>query len=231
VKKRTIAVLGLSVFGRETALGLASYPEIDVVALDYRREEVDGIAPHVRRAIVADVRQTEILEQEGAKSWSAAVIGIRRHFDSTVLVTHFLKKKIGIRTVIVQVNNLQEEEAIRVLGADLTVFPERDSARHLVATFIHPLLTEIVDLGEDIELMEIEVPKPFVGKNLRSLQLRAQHQLHVVALRAGHREPGAPPVPVEVPPNPDRALRAGERMLLIGPPKSLQQFLSGLPQQ
>jgi len=63
-------------------------------------------------------------------------------------VTHFLKRKAGVRTVVVQVNSAQEEEAIKVLGADITVFPERDSALHLVAKFTHPLLTEIVDLGK-----------------------------------------------------------------------------------
>ncbi len=227
MKRRSVAVLGLSVFGREAALGLAEYREIDVVALDYRKEEVDAIAPRVPRAIVADIRQTEVLEQEGAKSWSAAIVAIRRHFDSTVLVTHFLKK-IGVPTVIVQVNNKQEEEAIRVLGADLTVFPERDSARHLVATFTHPLLTEMVDLGEDIELMEVEVPNPFVNRSLRELHLPAKHQLHVVAIRPGT---GRTDAAVQVPPNPDRPLERGERMLVIGHPKALQGFLTSLPER
>jgi trk system potassium uptake protein len=226
VKRRTVAVLGLSVFGRETALGLASYPHIDVIALDYRKEEVDAIAQHVTRAAIADVRQTEILEGEGAASWSVAVVGIRRHFDSTALVTHFLKKKAGVKTVVVQVNSAQEEEAIKVLGADITVFPERDSALHLVAKFTHPLLTEIVDLGENVELMEVEVPEPFLGQTLRELHLRSRHQLHVVAIRPDLHVPGGR---VEVPPNPDHPLRAGERLMLIGHPESLQKFLGTLP--
>ncbi len=51
--KRTVAVLGLSVFGRETALGLAAAPDLDVVVFDYRREEIDAIAglvPHEQQA-------------------------------------------------------------------------------------------------------------------------------------------------------------------------------------
>jgi trk system potassium uptake protein TrkA len=228
VKRRTVAVLGLSVFGRETALGLTSYPHIDVVALDYRKEEVEAIAPHVARAVVADLRQADVLEQEGAPSWSAAVIGIRRHFDTTALVTHYLKKKAGIRWVIVQVNSAQEEEAIKVLGADLCIFPERDSALHLVARFTHPLLTEIVDLGGNVELVEVEVPEHFVGQSLRQLHLRSRHQLHVVAIRPDIHETGGN---VEVPPNPDHPLRTGERLMLIGHPEKLHQFLVSLPQQ
>lgn len=228
--KRTVAVLGLSVFGREIALGLATSPDIDVVVFDYRKEEVDAIAGLVPRAIVGDIRQTEILEQEGARSWSAAVVGIRRHFDITVLVTHFLKRKLGVRSVIVQVNSQQEEEAIRVVGADLAVFPERDSARHLVATFMHPLLTEVVGLEGDLELVEVESPRHFVGKSLRQLELRTRQQIHVVAVRRHGGAEGPPgQMPIEVPPNPDRPLLAGERMMLMGHPETLKRFLATLP--
>ena len=220
-------MLGLSVFGKEAALGLTTHANIDVVALDYRKEEIDAIAPHVARAAVADVCQTDLLEREGASSWAAAIVGIRRHFDTTALVTHFLKKKAGVRTVIVQVNSAQEEETIKVLGADLTVFPERDGALRLVATFTHPLLTEIVDLGGNVELMEIEAPAPFVGRTLRDLDLRSRNQVYVVAIRPDVHGPTGR---VEVPPDPDHPLRAGERLMLIGHPERLQSFLTSLPQ-
>lgn len=227
MKRRTVAVLGLSVFGKEAALGLTTHANIDVVALDYRKEEVDAIAPYVARAAIADVRQVDLLEREGASSWSAAIVGIRRHFDTTALVTHFLKKKAGVRTVIVQVNSAQEEETIKVLGADLTVFPERDGALRLVATFTHPLLTEIVDLGGNVELMEVEVPDHFIGRSLRELDLRSRNQIYVVAIRPDIHETAGR---VEVPPNPDHALGAGERLMLIGHPENLQGFLTSLPQ-
>jgi len=78
-------------------------------------------------------------------------------------VTHYLKTKAGVPRIIVQVNNHQEEEAIKVIGADVTVFPERDSARHMVAALANPHLTDIFELGGDAEIVEIEVPTSFVG--------------------------------------------------------------------
>lgn len=227
--KRTVAVLGLSVFGRETALGLAQSRDIDVLVIDYRKEEVDSIAPFVPRALVGDVRQTGMLEQEGAASWWAAVVGIRRHFDSTVLVTHFLKHKLQIPRVIVQVNNRQEEEAIKVLGADETVFPERDNAIQLAARISNPLLAGIIELGGDAELAEIEVPPVFSGKSLSDLNFRARYNLHAIAIRRRKvgRE-GLESLDTEIPPDPGRKLQEGERMLVVGQSRSLLEFVKSL---
>lgn len=227
--KRTIAVLGLSVFGREVALGLADSKEIEVIALDYRQEEVDAIAARVRQAVRLDARQTELLEEFGASSWNAAVIGIRRHFDVTVLVTHYLKTKAGVPRVVVQVNSLQEEEAIRVIGADTTVFPERDSARHMVAALANPHLTDIFELGGDAEIVEVEVPPSFVGSSLKDLALRKRFQLQVAALRRRRDEPGTSRLVTEIPPDPDRPLQRDERMLIIGEHGHLSAFVERLP--
>lgn len=227
--KRTVAVLGLSVFGREVALGLADSRDVDVLAFDYRPEEVETVSARVRQAVTMDVRQTDLLEEFGASSWSAAVIGIRRHFDATVLVTHYLKTRAGVPRIIVQVNNLQEEEAIRVIGADVTVFPERDSARHMVAALANPHLTDIFELGGDAEIVEIEVPPSFVGQSLKNLDLRRRFQLQVAAMRRRKDEAGTTLLFTEIPPDPDRPLKRDERMLIIGEHRYLTGFIERLP--
>ena len=227
--KRTVAVLGLSVFGREVALGLADSRDVDVVAFDYRNEEVEAISSRVRQAVTMDVRQTDILDEFGASSWSAAVIGIRRHFDVTVLVTHYLKTRAGVPRIIVQVNNLQEEAAIRVIGADATVFPERDSARHMVAALANPHLTDIFELGGDAEIVEIEVPPSFVGRSLKDLGLRKRFQFQVAALRRRKDEAGTTLLVTEIPPDPERPLKRDERMLIIGEHRHIAEFIERLP--
>ena len=227
--KRTVAVLGLSVFGREVALGLADSKEVDVVAFDYRPEEVEAVSSRVRQAVTMDVRQTELLEEFSTSSWSAAVIGIRRHFDVTVLVTHYLKTMAGVPRIIVQVNSLQEEAAIKVIGADATVFPERDSARHMVAALANPHLTDIFELGGDAEIVEIEVPPSFVGQSLKDLGLRKRFLFQVAALRRRTDEAGATVLVTEIPPDPERPLRRAERMLIIGEHRHLTEFIARLP--
>ena len=176
-----------------------------------------------------DVRQTDLLEEFGASSWSAAVIGIRRHFDVTVLVTHYLKTMAGVPRIIVQVNSLQEEAAIKVIGADATVFPERDSARHMVAALANPHLTDIFELGGDAEIVEIEVPPSFVGQSLKDLGLRKRFLFQVAALRRRKADAGATLLVTEIPPAPERPRRRDERMLIIGEHRHLTEFIARLP--
>ncbi|MDQ7006183.1 MAG: TrkA family potassium uptake protein [Acidobacteriota bacterium] len=223
--KRTIAILGLSVFGYRTALGLAEMPEIDVIVFDRDQELIDRISPHVARAVIADIREAGVLEEEGAQGWWAAVLAMRKRFDTTVLLTHHLKQRLKVPRLVVQVDSRDEEEALRVLGADQTVFPERDTAKNLVATLARPGLTQFVDLGPDVDMGEHRVPASFVGQTLKDLHLRDTFGLHVVAIRheAGPTGQGVA-FRTEVPPDPDRELTATDRLFLIGSPKALRRF-------
>ncbi len=223
--KRTIAVLGLSVFGRQTALGLAGKPGIDVIVFDHREDAIEEIAPEVTRAVVADIRNTQVLEKEGARGWHAAVLGIRSHFEAAVLVTHYLKRKAGVPTVAVQVNSRDEEEAIRVLGADLIVFPERDSAKQMVKTIANPRLTQFFDLGRDVDVAEVRVPEQFVGKTLSELDFRRKFDLQVVAIKQPVPGTEGDDYETEIPPRPNRPLREGALLMVLGRPEQVDAFV------
>jgi len=61
--KRTVAVLGFRSSDARWRWGLADSKEVDVVAFDYRPEEVEAVSSRVRQAVTMDVRQTELLEE------------------------------------------------------------------------------------------------------------------------------------------------------------------------
>ncbi len=226
--KKTIAVLGLGVFGREIAGRLAKIDRIDVVAFDYREEAVERIASEVPRAVIADVGDAQVLASEGADSWDAAVIALRRHFDTTVLVAHRLRKVMpeGSR-IVALVDSAAEESALKALGVDQTLFLERDSAITLSKTLANPLLDLFVDLGPDIDMGEHEAPEPFIGKSLEDLSLNSSFGLTVVAVKspAGEDNDGEVRYETTVPPDPRRPFIPGDRLLLLAPPRALERFV------
>ncbi len=232
--KRTIAVLGMGVFGREAARQLSRVGDVDVVIFDRDERNLAGLADQVPRAIVADVTETRVLEEEGVSNWWGAVIALRRHFDTTVLVAHFLRRRMPQGAPIVAlVDSVAEEEALKTLGVSRVVFPERDVAGDMVKALVNPGLEHFVDLGPDVDMGEHLVPKSFVGKTLRELNIRAIFGLHAIAVHhlTGRGNDGHDILSWEVPPDPDGVLRKNDRILLIGSPRALAKFVERFPAQ
>jgi Trk K+ transport system NAD-binding subunit len=86
-------------------------------------------------------------------------------------------------------------------------------------------LTELFELGGDAEIIEIAVPRQFVNHSLRQIELRSRFQVHAVAVRRLPKDADRLTLVTEVPPNPDRVLKSGERMLVIGGHEALGRFL------
>ncbi len=230
--KHTIAVLGLGVFGKEAARQLARSENVDVIVFDRDDNALATIAPKVPRAIVTDVTQTRVLEAEGAEHWWAAIIALRRHFDSTVLVAHYLRRKMAKEApIIALVNSTEEEAALKALGVSRVVFPERDVAGDLVKALVNPGLEHFFDLGPDVDMGEHTVPSSFAGKTLKELDIRSVFGLHAVAVHhlTGQDNRGGEVWSWEVPPNPSAPLAERDRLLLIGSPRALAKFVVRFP--
>lgn len=218
---KSFAVVGLSRFGFRVATGLFS-TGVDVLAIDQDQSIVQKIAERVTRAVRADAMDEETLEHLGVFDVDAVVIGFRNSFDAAVLLTVMLRKKSGDIEIIAQVDTDEKAEALHQVGVDVTVFPERDIADRLVKRLMTPDLVEHMELAPDVAVIEMTVPSHFIGKSLAELDIRAQHEVHVI----GIVEPGdtVRDKKVLVAPPANTIFREGEVLLLLGKIANLNRF-------
>ena len=219
--KKSFAVVGLSRFGFRVATGLFSIG-VDVLAIDRDEIIIQKIADRVTRAVRTDALDEETLEHLGVFEVDAVVIGFRNSFDAAVLLTMMLRKKKKDIDIIAQVDTDEKAEALHQVGVDVTVFPERDIADRLVKRLMTPDLVEHMELAPDVAVVEMAVPSSFIGKSLAELDIRAQHEVHVI----GIVEPGdgVRDKMVLVAPPANTVFREGEILLLLGKIANLNLF-------
>jgi trk system potassium uptake protein TrkA len=219
--KKSFAVVGLSKFGFRVATGLFS-TGVDVLAIDRDGDLIQKIADRVTRAVRADALDEETMEHLGVFEADAVVIGFRNSFDAAVLLTMMLRKKNEDIDIVAQVDTDEKAEALHQVGVDATVFPERDIADRLVKRLMTPDLVEHMELAPDVAVVEMAVPSSFIGKSLAELDIRAQHEVHVI----GIVEPGEGPrdKKVLVAPPAKTVFSEGEVLLLLGKIANLNLF-------
>jgi trk system potassium uptake protein TrkA len=224
-KKKSFAVIGLSRFGFQVATGLFG-AGVDVLAIDRDGNIIQKIADRVTRAVRTDALDEEILEHLGVLEVDTVVIGFRNSFDAAVLLTIMLRKKNEGIEIIAQVDTDDKAEALHQVGVDVTVFPERDIADRLVKRLMTPDLVEHMELAPDVAVIEMEVPKGFIGKSLAELDVRAQHEVHVI----GIVEPGdgVSDKKVIVAPPANTVFREGKVLLLLGKIANLNRFAASV---
>ncbi|MBA3684636.1 MAG: TrkA family potassium uptake protein [Planctomycetes bacterium] len=219
---KSFLVIGLGTFGHQAAVALAQ-GGATVIAVDTRRERVEGVAHLVAKAAATDGSSEESLEALGAFDVDAAIVSVGDFFAVTVLVTHLLRKR-KVPQVVVQVNSQREAEAIRAVGATLTCFPERDSARTIVGHFLEdPVPYERIAIGHDAGIIEIAVPAAMVGKTLLELDVRRRHSVNVVAIKTPPTEEGLSEQ-VLVIPDARSPLVAGQVLVVLGHNRHIGAF-------
>lgn len=179
--KRPIAVLGLGRFGQRIATQLAKSGQA-VIACDLDRDAVERIASDVAQAIVVDVTDEEALKARGVHKVKAAVVAIGDDFEAAVLATVTLKQ-LDIPRIIARGRSDTTARVLRRVGASDVVLAEIEAADRWAGRLLGPGVLNQIEFHEGYSIIELRVPKPWVGKSLADIGARKEHHVHVIAVK------------------------------------------------
>ena len=137
---KTVAILGLGLFGASIAKTLARH-KVDVIAMDSKMERVEEVANLVEHAVQADFTKLEQLEAADVANADIAIIASGERLESTILGVLNLKK-LGCKHVIVKTKNMDYYEVLKKVGADRVVLPEVEMGKRLaneIAKHVTPI--------------------------------------------------------------------------------------------
>lgn len=213
---KRFVVVGLGNFGSILAQRLHEVGH-DVLAIDGRADVVDELGPKVSRAVVGDATRKEVLEEAGVRGADAAFISTGENLAASVLSLLALRD-LNIREIYVKVRSDEHARIANALGAEDSIFPERESALALASRVTSGKLLRYVQLGTEFGLQEMPVPQAWLGRSLRELGLPQHYRVQVVAV---HDMLLDTMMPV---PDPDRPLTDSDALLVAGDPTSLEKL-------
>ena len=107
-------------------------------------------------------------------------------------------------------------EILEKLGANRVIIPEREIADKLSKGLTTAGVMEFIELSSEYGIVEMAPPAEWLGKTIRSLELRSRYGANVIAVRHGED--------LHIPPEIDRALEDDCILVVLGSYKVLEKL-------
>jgi trk system potassium uptake protein len=200
------AVVGLGKFGATVARSLHERGH-EVVAVDRDRSRVQDVRDSCTQAIEANCTEQDTLRALGIQDSDAVVVSLGERMDASILVTLYLRE-LGVKEIVVKAVSEDHGKILHLIGATEIVHPERDTARRVARGLGLRSIVEYLPLAADSSLVEVHVPRDFVGKTLAELEIRKRYQVLVVAIKRGEG--------LLIATGGDERLQPGDVLVLVG---------------
>ena len=207
-------VIGLGRFGTEIATRLYDCGE-EVMAIDTDDLLVDRIADRVTRAVAADARNLDVLLKLGVERFDRAIVAVGSDLAASALITMNLKT-LGVPFIICKAHDDTYREILEKLGADRVIIPEWEMADKLAKGLTTAGVMEYIELSSEYGIVEMTPPAEWLGKTIRSLELRSRYGANVIAVRRGED--------LRIPPEIDTPLEDDFILVILGSYKVIEKL-------
>ncbi|WP_159648732.1 potassium channel family protein [Erysipelothrix aquatica] len=213
---KTVAVLGLGLFGASVAKTLARH-DVEVIAMDKKMERVDEVAMHVEHTIQGDFTKLEHLEAADIGQADIAVVASGERLEEAILCVLNLKK-IGVAQVICKTKNRDYHDVLKKVGADRVLLPEVEMGKRLGNELARHSVIDALRIDDRYNLVEVHPLKEWENKSIQTLNLRQEYGFNIVALKCCVNNEFIINV------SPDYIIRDGDLLFVLVEEKDLDRF-------
>ncbi len=203
---KQFVVFGLGRFGKSVATTLAENG-CEVLVIDANENTVNEMADVVTYAVKADATETEVIKTLGISNFDAAIIAMGENLEASVMATIFVKE-MGVPYVLAKAQNDLQGRILKKVGADMVVFPEKETGIRIANSLLMDNLFDTVELPANYSMMELEALSEWVGKSFHELNLRARLKINVIGIKTKNH--------LNINPDPEEAIKEDDVLILIG---------------
>ncbi len=178
--RKRICVIGLGQFGRELATNLAKTEEVMVI--DIKQSSINDIAESVQKALRLNATNFIELSTVVDSSFDEAIVSVGEDLEASILIVLHLKK-MGISKIHAKALSDDHARILEAIGATNIIFPESEAAIRLSKRIVNPSILDDFSLGEEYTIVELAVPKSFVGKTLMEVGIRKNFSSYLLGIR------------------------------------------------
>lgn len=178
---KSILVIGMGKFGRILAEKLQGFGN-DVMVIDKDEGIINELSPMFTNAMIANCTNPSIIEKLGVEGFDACFVAIGDDFQASLEITSLLKEN-GAKTVVSLADRDIQKKFLLRNGADEVVYPIRDLAEKLAVRYNTKCIFDYIELTGEYAILEIAIPKRWMGKSIKELDVRKQHNINILAIK------------------------------------------------
>ena len=202
--KKSIAVLGLGKYGRSLAENLYLMGA-DVLAVDSDEKVVNDFSGKCTSVVQANMENEEdIVVSCTGTNIAAAIMSVA------------VAKEQGVPLIVAKASTDRTASILRKIGVDKILDPEGEGGMRSARILLSSSFKDFWEIDDNLYVVELKVREEWIGKTLIDLQLRKNHMMNVVALKAEGKKWRFG--------NPEEPLRQDEILLVAMEKKDLRKW-------
>ena len=176
--KKSFAVIGLGQFGTAVVEELVRNG-MDVIAIDNNEEAVSKIAPLLPTAFIADCTNEVALKELGIKDVDVAIVAFGDNKEASVLTTVLLRE-LGVKTIIVRVDDPFYIQIMKKLGASEVITPQKAAGIDLANRIGNDDVKDFYRLDKNYSIVSLAINSAFIPTQLKDFQSKAKFGVNIV---------------------------------------------------
>lgn len=212
-KMKSVLLIGLGTFGRHIAKTLDELGH-QTMAIDVKEDRVNAVLPYVTSAQIGDSTNEDFLDTLGVGNFDVCFVAIGDDFQNSLETTSLLKEK-GAKMVVSRAARDVHAKFLLRNGADQVVYPERELANWTAIRYTANHISDYIEVGEGCSIIEVEIPKEWIGKEIQDLDLRRKYKINVLAIKKEND--------MNLQVMPDTVLKEGANLLVLGKTHDIQK--------
>ena len=225
-KERVFAVFGLGRFGSEICRVLSARG-MRIIAVDENEKSIARVKDIVTQAVLMDSTDEEAIRNAGLQDVDVAIIAVGDNIDASILTT-ILLKNMGVPYIIARAISDVHAQVLRQIGATEVLNLEVDQGRRLAQRIIAPDIVDVIPVSDDQAIAELRIPKEFIGKSIRQLDVRKKYSVNIVSVKRTNTvidDMGNPKrEELVISPKPDDVLRVNDILVVLGTEKEINRL-------
>ena len=211
--KKSFAVIGLGQFGISIVEELVGNGA-DVIAIDSDEEAVKKVSGILPTVAVANSTDDEALKDLGIKDVDAAIVAYGSHIEASILTTVILRE-LGVKTIIVRVDDDQYMPILNKLGATEVIMPQKAAGVALANRLGNEDFKDFYKLDDKYSVVSIVINNAYVPTQLKDLSSKDKYGVSVVLVMRNGRSfvPGG-----------NDSLLPNDTIFVVGGTKEIRNF-------
>jgi len=221
-------IVGLGHFGASLAQKLTELGN-EVIGIDWNINKVEAFKGKISHTICMDTTDEFAVSGLPLKDTDVVLVAIGED-QGTNIMTTALMKNLEVKRLISRTINPLHEKVLMAIGVDEIVHPEEETAERWAKKLCLENIVESFELSKDYSIIEAKVPTDYIGKKVRDIGFRKNHNLLALTVITQVEQKTLLGKPKTVPKihgviSGDFILESGNILVLYGSNKDLKAFL------